>query len=142
LTIKGKKIEGDVARLADRRLGVPPSGDILTPEKTFLVFLTGDSGYQSSRYQWDEIHAEGAVLPISPKTNLQTIDASKPFELFKQIVAEYATYCTEVSEFAKLQQRQIEKQGQQGGADQPATAPELKSEGKDKPQPESKVRPR
>jgi hypothetical protein len=30
---------------------------------------------------------------------------------------------------------------QQGGADQPATAPELKSEGKDKPQPESKVRP-
>jgi hypothetical protein len=31
---------------------------------------------------------------------------------------------------------------EQGGADQPATAPELKSEGKDKPQPESKVRPR
>ena len=30
---------------------------------------------------------------------------------------------------------------EQGGADQPATAPELKSEGKDKPQPESKVRP-
>jgi NigD-like C-terminal beta sandwich domain len=30
----------------------------------------------------------------------------------------------------------------EGGADQPATAPELKSEGKDKPQPESKVRPR
>jgi hypothetical protein len=31
---------------------------------------------------------------------------------------------------------------EKGGADQPATAPELKSEGKDKPQPESKVRPR
>jgi len=31
---------------------------------------------------------------------------------------------------------------EQGGADQPATAPELKSEGIDKPQPESKVRPR
>jgi hypothetical protein len=31
---------------------------------------------------------------------------------------------------------------EQGGADEPATAPELKSEGKDKPQPESKVRPR
>ncbi len=30
----------------------------------------------------------------------------------------------------------------QGGADQPATAPELKSEGKDKPQPEKEVRPR
>lgn len=34
------------------------------------------------------------------------------------------------------------KQGEQGGADQPTTAPELKSEGKDKPQPESKVAPR
>jgi hypothetical protein len=34
------------------------------------------------------------------------------------------------------------EQAEQGGADQPATAPELKSEGKDKPQPESKVRPR
>lgn len=32
--------------------------------------------------------------------------------------------------------------GEQGGADQPTTAPELKSEGKDKPQPESKVAPR
>lgn len=32
-------------------------------------------------------------------------------------------------------------QGEQGGADQPATAPELKSEGKDKPNPESEVRP-
>lgn len=31
---------------------------------------------------------------------------------------------------------------EQGGADQPATAPESKSEGKDKPQPESKVAPR
>jgi hypothetical protein len=30
---------------------------------------------------------------------------------------------------------------EQGGADQPATRPESKSEGKDKPQPESKVRP-
>ena len=33
------------------------------------------------------------------------------------------------------------KRIEQGGADQPATAPLLKSEGKDKPQPESKVRP-
>ena len=33
------------------------------------------------------------------------------------------------------------RNAEQGGADQPATAPELKSEGKDKPQPESKVRP-
>ncbi len=35
-----------------------------------------------------------------------------------------------------------DKEAEQGGADQPATAPELKSEAKDKPQPESKVRPR
>ena len=34
------------------------------------------------------------------------------------------------------------KEDEQGGADQPTTAPELKSEGKDKPQPESKVAPR
>jgi hypothetical protein len=33
-------------------------------------------------------------------------------------------------------------QAEQGGADQPTTARELKSEGKDKPQPESKVAPR
>lgn len=32
--------------------------------------------------------------------------------------------------------------GEQGGADQPTTAPELKSEGKDKSQPESKFAPR
>lgn len=36
----------------------------------------------------------------------------------------------------------INTRREQAGADQPATAPELKSEGKDKPQPESKVRPR
>ena len=35
-----------------------------------------------------------------------------------------------------------EAKSEQGGADQPTTAPELKSEGKDKPQPESKVAPR
>lgn len=34
------------------------------------------------------------------------------------------------------------RNGEQGGADQPATAPESKSEGKDKPQPESKPAPR
>ncbi len=34
------------------------------------------------------------------------------------------------------------KQSEQGGADQPATAPQLKSEGKEKPKPESEVRPR
>ena len=114
VTIKGKKIEGDVARLADRRLGSPPLGDILTPEKTFLVFLTGDSGYPSSRYQWDEIHAEGSVLPVSPKTNLHAIDASKPFDLFKQIVADYAIYCAELAEFAKQQHQLVEKKGQSG----------------------------
>jgi hypothetical protein len=32
-------------------------------------------------------------------------------------------------------------EGQQGGADQPATAPQLKSEGKGKPKPKSEVRP-
>ena len=32
--------------------------------------------------------------------------------------------------------------GEQGGADQPATAPESKPEGNEKPQPESKVAPR
>ena len=34
------------------------------------------------------------------------------------------------------------QEAEQGGADQPATAPELKSEGNDKPQPESKLAPR
>lgn len=33
-------------------------------------------------------------------------------------------------------------QSEQGGADQPTTAPELESEGKDKPQPQSEVTPR
>jgi hypothetical protein len=33
------------------------------------------------------------------------------------------------------------KQGEQGGADQPATAPKPQSEGKEKPKPESEVRP-
>jgi hypothetical protein len=34
------------------------------------------------------------------------------------------------------------RQAEQDGAEQPATAPESKSEGKDKPQPESKAAPR
>jgi hypothetical protein len=142
LTIKGEKIEGDVARLADRRLGLPPLGEILTPEKTFLVFLTGDSGCQDHRYQWDEIHAEGSVLPVSPKTNFQTIDASKPFDLFRKIVADYAAYCAELSEFAEKQELLVEQQGQQGVAPQSATRSESDSEGGDQPQPESKPRPR
>jgi hypothetical protein len=142
LTLKGEKIEGDVARLADRRLGFPPLGEILTPEKTFLVFLTGDSGFQDHRYQWDEIHAEGSVLPVSPKTNLHAIDTSKPFDLFKQIVSDYAIYCAELSKFAKQQERLVEQQGQQGVAPQSATRSESDSEGGDQPQPEAKPRPR
>jgi hypothetical protein len=44
--------------------------------------------------------------------------------------------------FGALKDRIKKKHAEQGGDDQPATAPELKSEGKDKPQPESKVAPR
>lgn len=41
-----------------------------------------------------------------------------------------------------IREKQMKKSAEQAGADQPATASESKSEGKDKPQPESKVRPR
>ena len=109
ITLKGKEIKGDVARLADRRIGFPPIGEILAPEQKFLVFLTGDLGYQSVRYQWDEIHAEGSVLPVSPKTNLYGIDTTKKFELFRQIVVDYATHCKEVADHAVKQQVFVEK---------------------------------
>lgn len=133
ITLKGKMIEGDVARLADRRIGVPPLGEILAPEQTFLVFLTGDSGYQSVRYQWDEIHAEGSVLPVSPKTNLHGIDPTKKFELFRQIVADYAAHCKEVADYAMKQQQFVEKFSKPPTSNQPAPAPESKPEGKEKP---------
>jgi hypothetical protein len=45
-------------------------------------------------------------------------------------------------QYKQLEDYGIPKIREQGGADQPATAPESKSEGKDKPQPESKVAPR
>ena len=46
------------------------------------------------------------------------------------------------TESTKPRGKPVVIRGEQGGADQPTTAPELKSEGKDKPQPESKVAPR
>jgi hypothetical protein len=53
-------------------------------------------------------------------------------------------YDVSKSEFRLIsfQSNSTGKQESEVGADQPATAPQLKSEGKDKPQPESKVRPR
>ena len=42
----------------------------------------------------------------------------------------------------KVRIPQESKEGEQGGADQPATAPQLKSVGKEKPKPEADVRPR
>ena len=52
----------------------------------------------------------------------------------KKFPDNYETFCFDLE--------QLQAKAEQAGADQPATAPELKSEGKDKPQHESKVRPR
>ena len=96
--------DGDVARLADRRLGTPPYGEILTTERRFLVFLSGDSKYKKSRYQWDEIHAEGSVLPVSPRSNFTRMDKSKPMAFIAQVITEYTLHCKELYEHAIKQQ--------------------------------------
>lgn len=148
MVFKGSKISGDVARLADRRIELigdgkmvmAPSEEILTQEKTFLVFLMGR--YEKNRYQWDEVHAEGSVLPVSPQTNVRLIDVKNPIQSCHRIVADYTAYCQQLLKHALAQQKIVDQFGQQGGADQPATAPESKSEGGDKPQPESEGRSR
>jgi hypothetical protein len=123
-----------VARLADRRIeidgetAVPvPFEDILTPEKKFLVFLNGrtkanakgwdQKGWEQlhggSRYQWDEVHAEGAVLPVSPLTNLYTIDIKNPYKTFDQIISDYTAYTKKLYEHAVAQQRIVKQKGRQ-----------------------------
>ena len=62
-------------------------------------------------------------------------------------IESYAELTRRVSELVKrgIQYHQYKLKAlpsQQGGADQPATTPQSKSEGKEKPKPESKVRPR
>jgi len=62
-------------------------------------------------------------------------------------IESYAELTRRVSELVKrgIQYHQYKMRtlpSQQGGADQPATAPQPKSEGKEKPKPESKVRSR
>lgn len=125
---KGDAIDGDVARLADRRITIDgntvfpvPIGDILTPERQFLVFLNGQTKkngkdwvrLHGSRYQWDEIHAEGAVLPVSPLTNLNCIDVKNPYKTFDQIVFDYTEYSKKQYEHAVEQQRIVKQKGQQ-----------------------------
>jgi hypothetical protein len=126
---KGDEIDGAVARLADRRIeiggvaAVPaPFEDILTPEKQFLVFLNGrtkanakgwDQLHGGSRYQWDEVHAEGAVLPVSPLTNFLTIDIKNPYKTFDQIISDYTEYTKKLYEHAVAQQRLVKQKGQQ-----------------------------
>jgi hypothetical protein len=110
--LKGPKIQSQIARLADRRLEMDgkkisraPSEEILLSEKQFLVFLTGSAVGPSDRYRWDELHAEGAVLPVSPKTNLETLDLTKPLEVCEQIVRDYTAHCKALYEHALVQER-------------------------------------
>lgn len=148
MVFKGAQIRAQVARLADRRLEFDgdafhpvPLGEILTPEKQFLVFLNGTPVGPAGRYRWDEIHAEGAVLPVSPKTSLQNLDTTKPYAAFDQIIQDYTAYCKALYEHAVIQERLLKQQGQQVGAGQP-TALESKPEGGNKPKPESEGRSR
>lgn len=117
---KGPKIQSQIARLADRRLELgangispAPSEEILLPEKQFLVFMTGSAEGPSGRYRWDELHAEGAVLPLSPKSNLEMIDVTRPFEAFEQIIRDYTAHCKALYEHALIQERLLKSNGQQ-----------------------------
>ena len=93
---KGREIQSEVARLADRRLQRDGTEDILTPTKRFLVFLvgvpanpSGEAGWKAvhgDRCRWDELHAEGAVLPVPPNVDLEKVDVAKPFEFFEQVI--------------------------------------------------------
>ncbi len=163
VVFKGGAIVEDVARLADRRLGTWEKSvvsirnqEVLAPDGLFLVFLTGRIDSDSARYQWDEIHAEGSVLPVSPKSNLNSLKHGTEAPLVKiaTIVQDYTDFCRQLYEQAVIQQTLIEQHEQaakqdalieqlseQDGADQPATAPESKAEGKEKAKPKSEVRP-
>jgi hypothetical protein len=118
--LKGPQIRSQIARLADRRLEIGdgsffpvPLGEVLLPETRFLVFLSGSPIGASGRYRWDELHAEGAVLPVSPKTNLETLNLTKPLELFEQIVKDYTAHCKALYEHALDQERLLKANGQQ-----------------------------
>ena len=116
LILKGEPIKENVARLADRRLGTWGKSvtsirnqEVLAPERLFLVFLKGSLS-SKGRYQWDEIHAEGAVLPVTVKTNLHAMRNSEEPPLVKidQIVSDYTDFCRQLFEQAVTQQALIE----------------------------------
>ena len=67
--------------------------------------MTGSAEGPSGRYRWDELHAEGAVLPLSPKSNLEMIDVTKPFEAFEKIIRDYTAHCKALYEHALIQER-------------------------------------
>lgn len=149
VVLKGDKISGDVARLADRRLGTWGESvlsirnqEILVTDGLFLVFMHGRNESESARYQWDEIHAEGAVLPVSPKSNLNNLQygSEDPLVKIDTIIQDYTDFCRQFFEQAVIQATLIEQQSEQAGAGQPATRSESNSEGDDKPQPESEGR--
>ncbi|MDP0492008.1 MAG: hypothetical protein Q7Q71_13240 [Verrucomicrobiota bacterium JB023] len=104
--------------------------------------MHGRNESESARYQWDEIHAEGAVLPVSPKSNLNNLQygSEDPLVKIDTIIQDYTDFCRQFFEQAVIQATLIEQQSEQAGAGQPATRSESNSEGDDKPQPESEGR--
>jgi hypothetical protein len=77
----------------------------------------------------------GKVAPVYKRVWLLVVEGEYHERLVFPSISDGRTEST------KPRGKPVVIRGKQGGADQPATAPELKSEGKDKPQPESKVRP-
>lgn len=123
VVFKGNAIQGEVARLADRRLSILgdqhqnwPFEDILEPEKSFLVFLSGPSpaALSSGLFKWDELHYEGAVLPLSPLISAGNYDEKKPLESFSKVVRDHSQYCDQMAACARKQKEWIEKMTKDG----------------------------
>jgi hypothetical protein len=101
-----------------------------TPEKGWLPMLK----------LGDDVIDGGIYLSLSDKEG-----ASSSLHIESDDPEKIRRWCKLLGTLMEIPEGQIEidlTNGEQGGADQPATAPQLKSDGKEKPQHESKPTPR
>lgn len=114
----------------------------LMPSKTYLLYSLGGSAYGSEFLAIPEL----SVVELPPEFDMVGLNGKTANEQVDTIIAARLDQVRREIERIERERLLLEKatqdqeQPEQNGTDQPATAPDSKSEGKEKPKPESEGR--
>ncbi|MEM9480507.1 MAG: hypothetical protein AAGA58_12710 [Verrucomicrobiota bacterium] len=141
----------------ERKGDITTFADVNLPEKRFLQTMAKDSEFSSDLkwmirpFEWRGNSLRVECIPLSkgdePHPFAQDriwyeVEATLTEDSKFMPIALHATHGNHRGDGKLIRPNPVwrNNQAEQGGADQPATAPESKSEGKEKPKPESEVR--